>query len=78
MCSSIITVLLWAAALGSGLMLGVCFALSGFVMKAFNGIEVSRSVAAMKAVNETILRSIFMPLFLRRRLFRCYGFCGNQ
>jgi len=70
MCSSIITVLLWAAALGSGLMLGVCFALSGFVMKAFNGIEVSRSVAAMKA--------IFMPLFLRRRLFRCYGFCGNQ
>ncbi len=63
MSSSIITVLLWITALSSGLMAGVYFTFSGFVMKAFAKIESSKGIAAMNAINETILRSLFMPLF---------------
>ena len=60
---SIVTVLLWIAAISSGLMAGVYFAFSGFIMQAFKSIESSHSLAAMNAINVTILRSLFMPLF---------------
>jgi uncharacterized membrane protein len=63
MSSLLITVLLWAAALSSGLMAGVYFAFSGFIMKAFDKLETTQSVTAMNAVNEVILRSLFMPIF---------------
>lgn len=63
MSSSIITVLLWTAALSSGLIAGVYFAFSGFIMQAFRKIETTQSIAAMNAINEAILRSLFMPLF---------------
>jgi uncharacterized membrane protein len=58
-----VTVLLWAAALSSGLMAGVYFAFSGFIMKAFDELETAQSVTAMNAINEIILRSLFMPVF---------------
>jgi uncharacterized membrane protein len=58
-----IVVLLWAAALSSGLIAGVYFAFSGFIMQAFSKIDTAQSIAAMNAINETILRSLFMPLF---------------
>ena len=63
MTSSMITILLWITALSSGLMAGVYFTFSGFVMKAFAKIESSQGIAAMNSINETILRSLFMPLF---------------
>ena len=63
MSSSIVAVLLWTAALSSGLIAGVYFAFSAFIMQAFGKLETSQSVAAMNAINETILRSFFMPLF---------------
>ena len=63
MSSFIVTVLIWAAALGSGLVAGIYFAFSAFIMQAFGKLEISQSVAAMNAINETILRSLFMPLF---------------
>ena len=63
MSSPLITVLLWVAALGSGLMAGVYFAFSGFIMQALGKIETTQSIAAMNAINETILRSWFMPVF---------------
>jgi uncharacterized membrane protein len=63
MTSSIITALFWAAALSSGLIAGIYFAFSVFIMRAFGKIETSQSVVAMNAINETILRSLFMPLF---------------
>lgn len=63
MSSTFITTLLWTASLGSGLMAGVYFAFSGFIMKSFGNIETSQAVAAMNAINKTILRSWFMPLF---------------
>jgi len=58
-----VTVLLWAAALSSGLIAGVYFAFSGFIMKAFDKLETAQSVTAMNAINEIILRSLFMPVF---------------
>jgi uncharacterized membrane protein len=61
--ASIVTALLWTAALSSGLIAGIYFAFSVFIMQAFGKIETSQSVAAMNAINETILRSLFMPLF---------------
>lgn len=63
MSSSIVTALLWTAALSSGLIAGVYFAFSGFIMPAFGKIDAAQSIAAMNSINETILRSLFMPLF---------------
>ncbi|KAG1660417.1 Molybdenum import ATP-binding protein ModC 2 [Nymphon striatum] len=60
---SIEILLLWIAALSSGLMAGVYFTFSAFVMKAFASIESSKGIAAMNAINEVILRSLFMPVF---------------
>lgn len=63
MSSSIITVLLWAAALSSGLIAGVYFSFSTFIMQAFIKIETTQSIAAMNSINKIILHSLFMPLF---------------
>ncbi len=63
MSSSIVTALLWTAALSSGLIAGIYFAFLVFIMQAFGKIETAQSVAAMNAINKTILRSLFMPLF---------------
>ncbi|MEN8178295.1 MAG: anthrone oxygenase family protein [Pseudomonadota bacterium] len=61
--STMATALLMTAALSSGLMSGIYFAFSVFIMRAFGKLETSQSVAAMNAINETILRTGFMPLF---------------
>lgn len=58
-----VTTLLWISALGSGLMAGVYFAFSGFIMRAFGSLEPGQAIAAMNAINSTILRSLFVPLF---------------
>jgi len=63
MASPLASVLLWTTALSSGLMAGIYFAFSGFIMKSFGTLETRYSVVAMNAINETILRSWFMPLF---------------
>jgi uncharacterized membrane protein len=63
MSSSIVTALLWTAALSSGLIAGVYFAFSVFIMQAFSKIDTTQSIAAMNSINKTILRSLFMPLF---------------
>ena len=55
--------LLWTAALSSGLMAGIYFAFSVFVMTAFDRIPAANAVAAMNSINKVILRSLFMPLF---------------
>jgi len=58
-----ITLLLWTAALSSGLMAGIYFAFSVFIMQAFGRIDTAQAITAMNAINKTILRSLFMPLF---------------
>ena len=63
MSSVIVAALFWTAALSSGLIAGIYFAFSVFIMQAFGRIETSQSVAAMNAINKTIQHSLFMPLF---------------
>jgi uncharacterized membrane protein len=58
------TVLLWFCALGCGLMGGLYFAFSAFILRAFDRAGVAHAVAAMNAINVEIVRSLFMPLFL--------------
>lgn len=64
MMHAITTSLLWFSAIGSGLLAGLYFAFSVFIMKAFGRIETPAGIAAMNSINTVILRSPFMPLFL--------------
>jgi uncharacterized membrane protein len=59
----IVTILLWFSAIGCGLMAGLYFAFSTFVMKALGRIDQAHGIATMNSINATILRSLFMPLF---------------
>jgi uncharacterized membrane protein len=52
------------AALGSGLIAGVFFAFSAFVMKSLAGLAPSEGIAAMQSINRVILTSSFMAVFL--------------
>ena len=61
--SPIVTTLVWITAVSSGLIAGIYFAFSVFIMPAFDRISTSQSIAAMNSINESILRSLFMPLF---------------
>ena len=54
--------LLWFCALGCGLLAGVYFAFSAFIMAALERAG-HAGVTAMNSVNVVILRSTFMPLF---------------
>lgn len=58
-----ITVLLWFNAIGCGLLAGLFFAFSTFIMQALGRIAAASGIAAMNAINEVILRSLFMPVF---------------
>ena len=58
-----ISLLVWIAAIGCGVMAGVYFAFSAFIMMAFARIDEAHGIAAMTAINRVILSSLFMPLF---------------
>ena len=58
------TGLLWFSAIGCGLMAGIYFAFSTFIMTAFGRLGQAAGIAAMNAINVDIVRSLFMPLFL--------------
>jgi uncharacterized membrane protein len=62
--SLVVSILLWFSALGCGLLGGVYFAFSTFVMSALGRIEHASGIEAMSSINATILRSLFMPIFL--------------
>lgn len=61
---ALVTGALWFCAVGCGLMAGVYFTFSAFVMRALGAVAPPAGIAAMNAVNRHILRSPFMPLFL--------------
>ena len=52
------------AALGCGLIAGVFFAFSAFVMKALARLPTGEGIAAMQSVNVTVLNPWFMAAFL--------------
>jgi uncharacterized membrane protein len=56
--------LLWFSAIGCGLMAGLYFAFSTFIMTALGRIDQAQGIAAMNAINVDIVRSLFLPLFL--------------
>lgn len=56
--------LLWFSALGCGLLAGLYFAFSAFVMTALGRIDQAAGISAMNAINADIVRSLFMPIFL--------------
>jgi uncharacterized membrane protein len=62
--SRAVSILLWLSVFGCGLLGGVYFAFSTFVMSALGRIEQASSIAAMNSINTSILRSLFMPIFL--------------
>jgi uncharacterized membrane protein len=57
------TALLWIGAIGCGVMAGLYFAFSAFVMSALGRAGPAVGIAAMNSINVVILRSLFMPLF---------------
>jgi len=56
--------LLWFSAVGCGLLAGLYFAFSAFIMSSLGRIDQASGIAAMNAINVTIVRSLFMPIFL--------------
>ena len=61
-----------AAAIGSGLVAGVFFAFSTFVMPALGHIAPASGIAAMQAINITVINPLFMLAFLGTALL-CLG-----
>ena len=64
MTQTISTGLLWFSAIGCGLLGGLYFAFSAFIMTSLGRIDRGAGIAAMKAINVDIVKSLFMPLFL--------------
>jgi uncharacterized membrane protein len=56
--------LLLAAALGCGLVGGIFFAFSTFIMKALASRPPAQGAAAMQAINITVINPLFLVLFL--------------
>ncbi len=56
-------ILIFAAALGSGLVAGIFFAFSTFVMRALDQLPANQGIAAMKAINVTVLNPWFFLAF---------------
>lgn len=54
---------LWAAILSTGLMAGIYFAFSVFIMAALKILPDDSGVLAMNSINKVILSSAFMPVF---------------
>lgn len=57
------TATLWLAAIGCGLMAGVYFTFSAFVMQALAAIPTPSAIKAMNSINKVIVSSAFLPLF---------------
>jgi uncharacterized membrane protein len=60
----LVTALLWFCAIGCGIIGGLFFAFSTFIMTALSRIDQAAGIAAMNAINAVIQRSLFMPVFL--------------
>ncbi len=59
----ILDILTFAAVLGSGLVAGIFFAFSTFVMRALGQLPENQGIAAMKAINVTVLNPWFFLAF---------------
>jgi len=62
--SGFITNIIIAAILGAGLVTGLLFAFSNFVMRALADLPPDKGMFAMQRINEKIINPIFLVLFL--------------
>lgn len=60
------------AAISSGLLAGVYFAFSTFIMQALARLPVDQGIAAMQSINATIVRSPFIALFMLTALLSIF------
>ena len=61
-----------AGALGAGLMAGMFFAFSSFVMRALDAIDAAPRVQAMQQINQKILNPLFVVIFAGTALVSVY------
>ncbi len=64
MIGPLITVVTFVAALGSGLMAGLFFVFSVFMMTALARLGAPQGIAAMQSVNVAILNPVFLTVFM--------------
>lgn len=62
--SGLITFIIVASISGAGLVTGLLFAFSNFVMRALADLPPDKGMLAMQRINETIINPIFLVLFL--------------
>ena len=62
--SSLVTGLLWLSAISCGLLAGLYFAFSAFIMTALGRIDQAAGIPAMNEINNVIVQSLFLPVFL--------------
>ncbi|WP_010221758.1 DUF1772 domain-containing protein [Pseudomonas donghuensis] len=61
---TLLLLLILVTALGCGLMGGLFFAFSNFVMQALERIPAQSAVTAMQSINQVVLNRLFLSLFL--------------
>ena len=61
---TLVTGLLWFSAIGCGLLAGLYFAFSTFIMTALGRIDQAAGISAMNAINKVIVQSAFLPVFM--------------
>lgn len=64
MIAILLSVLVLISAIGSGLIAGVFLAFSSFVMRALGRLPAEQGVAAMQAINVTVLNPLFLGTFM--------------
>ncbi|NOT67061.1 MAG: DUF1772 domain-containing protein [Methylophilaceae bacterium] len=61
--TSLLPTLVFIAAIGSGLVAGIFFSFSNFVISALNRLQPRQSIAAMQAINVAVLNPLFFSVF---------------
>ena len=59
----IVFMTIWTLVIGVGVMTGVYFAFSTFIMRAFDDLPSKHAIEAMNSINQVIVKSLFLPLF---------------
>ncbi len=71
MTDRIIFVLTFASALGSGLVAGIFFAFSAFVMSALGRIPPTQGISAMQSINIVVINPVFFSAFFGTAALCC-------
>jgi uncharacterized membrane protein len=67
--SEFITIIIVTSVSGAGLVTGLLFAFSNFVMRALADLPSDKGMFAMQRINETIINPVFLVLFLGTPIF---------